>query len=117
MSDVFKSKLAEGGFSSNVPTRALTETPSTISPASPNQAAKVPPRLLSDQLINIFFQEWAPLYPVVHRPTVLKTYEQYLSNLESFQANSHEMAQLNLIFGIAGLASRVSMMNGPFGRG
>lgn len=109
--DSFRSKLAEGGLSANVSTQALTESPSTISPTHHNQPVKVPPRLTSDQLINIFFQEWAPLYPVVHRPTVLKAYEQYLSNLESFQGNTHEMAQLNLIFGIAGLGSKVRMTN------
>ncbi|RJE19800.1 transcriptional activator protein acu-15 [Aspergillus sclerotialis] len=108
--DVFKSKLAEGGLSTNVPTQALTQPPPTVSLARPNQPVKVPPRLVSDQLINIFFQEWAPLYPVVHRPTVLKAYEQFLSNLESFQGNAHDMAQLNLIFGIAGLASKVGIM-------
>ncbi|KMU77189.1 acetate regulatory DNA binding protein FacB [Coccidioides immitis RMSCC 3703] len=31
---------------------------------------KMPPRLVSDQLLYIFFQEWAPLYPVVHRPDI-----------------------------------------------
>lgn len=90
-----------------MPTRALTESPPPISCTRPEQAAKVPPRLVSDQLINIFFQEWAPLYPVVHRPTALKAYELYLSNLESFKENTHEMTQLNLIFGIAGLTSKV----------
>ena len=93
-----------------MPTQALTQPPPTIALARPNQAVKVPPRLVSDQLINIFFQEWAPLYPVVHRPTVLKAYEQFVSNLESFQGNAHDMAQLNLIFGIAGLASKVRFM-------
>jgi hypothetical protein len=90
-----------------VPTEALTESPPAIPSTHPNEAVKVPPRLVSDQLINIFFQEWAPLYPVVHRPTVLKAYEQYLSNLDSFKSNTHDMTQLNLIFGIAGLASKV----------
>ena len=88
-------------------TQALTESPSPIPCSGPDQTLKVPPRLVSDQLINIFFQEWAPLYPVVHRPTALKAYEQYVSNLESFKKNTHEMTQLNLIFGIAGLASKV----------
>ena len=75
---------------------------------SPNQVVKTPPRLVSDQLINIFFQEWAPLYPVVHRPTILKAYEQYLSNTDSLKDDVHAMAQLNLIFGIAALSSNVS---------
>jgi hypothetical protein len=73
---------------------------------------KTPPRLVSDQLINIFFQEWAPLYPVVHRPTILKAYEQYLNNAGSLKNDVHVMAQLNLIFGIAALPSNVSA-HGP----
>jgi len=72
-----------------------------------DQPVKTPPRLVSDQLINIFFQEWAPLYPVVHRPTILKAYDHYLTNQESFMTNKHAVAQLNLIFGIAALSSTV----------
>jgi hypothetical protein len=63
---------------------------------------------LSDQLINIFFQEWAPLYPVVHRPTILKAYEQYLNKPDSLKQDLPGLAQLNLIFGIANLSSNVS---------
>lgn len=59
-------------------------------------------------MINIFFQEWAPLYPVVHRPTILKAYEQYLST-DSLQGGKHDLAQLNLIFGTAALTSGVSI--------
>lgn len=62
---------------------------------------------MSDQLINIFFQEWAPLYPVVHRPTILKAYEQYLNSPDSLKHNLPVLAQLNLIFGVAALSSNV----------
>lgn len=79
-----------------------------VSRGSSNQAVKTPPRLVSDQLINIFFQEWAPLYPVVHRPTILKAYEQYLNNSDSLKDDVHTMAQLNLIFGVAALSANVS---------
>lgn len=84
---------------------ALTTLPPSVSQGAFNQPLKTPPRLVSDQLINIFFQEWAPLYPVVHRPTILKVYEQYISNPETLQRNDHVMAQLSLIFGIAALSS------------
>jgi hypothetical protein len=103
---VFTDKLVSQGKSvTKIPTGALTALPTSVSRGAPNQAVKTPPRLVSDQLINIFFQEWAPLYPVVHRPTILKAYEQYLNNAESLQRNAHVMAQLNLIFGIAALSS------------
>ncbi|KAJ5588406.1 hypothetical protein N7537_011084 [Penicillium hordei] len=104
--DVFTNKLvSEGKSATKVPTGALTALPTLVVQGVPNQPVKTPPRLVSDQLINIFFQEWAPLYPVVHRPTILKAYEQYLNNYETLQRNPHVMAQLNLIFGIAALSS------------
>ncbi|KAF7597555.1 hypothetical protein BBP40_000033 [Aspergillus hancockii] len=105
-SDVFKDRLMDQGrLPPNVSTKALTASPPAISTSRTDQVIKTAPRLVSDQLINIFFQEWAPLYPVVHRPTILKAYEQYLSNTETLQGSKHNMTQLNLIFGIAALAS------------
>jgi hypothetical protein len=79
-----------------------------------DQALKTAPRLVSDQLINIFFQEWAPLYPIVHRPTILKAYEQYIANSESFQGNKHDVAQLNLIFAVAALSATVGFQRVVF---
>ncbi|KAJ5181758.1 hypothetical protein N7449_011905 [Penicillium cf. viridicatum] len=104
--DVFTNKLvSEGKLVTKVPTGALTALSTSVVRGVRNQPVKTPPRLVSDQLINIFFQEWAPLYPVVHRPTILKAYEQYLNNPETLQRNPHVMAQLNLIFGVAALSS------------
>ncbi|KAL6235964.1 hypothetical protein BDW75DRAFT_126286 [Aspergillus navahoensis] len=103
---VFTNKLADQGrLAPETSTKALTSSPAPITPSRLDQALKTAPRLVSDQLINIFFQEWAPLYPVVHRPTILKAYEQYLSNSESLRGNKHEMAQLNLIFAVAALGA------------
>lgn len=62
--------------------------------------------MVSDQMINIFFQEWAPLFPVLHRPTVLKVYADYVNEPEGVKDN-HSLAQLNLIFGIAALSAEV----------
>ncbi|PLB43484.1 acetate regulatory DNA binding protein facB [Aspergillus steynii IBT 23096] len=105
-SDTFTNRLMDQGrLPSTVSTRALKASPSPISHSRVDREIKTAPRLVSDQLINIFFQEWAPLYPVVHRPTILKAYEQYLSNTETLLGNKHDMTQLNLIFGIAALAS------------
>ncbi|KAJ5314376.1 uncharacterized protein N7443_001260 [Penicillium atrosanguineum] len=103
---VFTDKLVSQGKSvSRIPTKVLTKLSAPVARGSPNQVVKTPPRLVSDQLINIFFQEWAPLYPVVHRPTILKAYEQFLNNTDSLKNDVHAMAQLNLIFGIAALSS------------
>ncbi|KAJ9268749.1 transcriptional regulator family: Fungal Specific TF [Paecilomyces variotii] len=105
--DVFTSKLEENGQSaSSFSTQELTSSPPMISYPVLDQTIKTPPRLVSDQLINIFFQEWAPLYPVVHRPTILKTYDHYLTDADSLSSNKYAAAQLNLIFGIAALSAR-----------
>jgi hypothetical protein len=61
---------------------------------------------VSDQMINIFFQEWAPLFPVLHRPTFLSLYEQYVAGPETID-DKKAIAQLNLVFGIAALSSDV----------
>lgn len=107
--DAFTGKLMDQGkFSPDVSTRSLTQSTQPISYNRGDQTIQTPPRIVSDQLINIYFQEWAPLYPVVHRPTVLKAYEQYLA--DSLQGSPHDLAQLNLIFGIAALASTVSFL-------
>ncbi|GES59269.1 C6 transcription factor FacB/Cat8 [Aspergillus terreus] len=105
-SDTFTNKLMEQGrLPSDLSTQALTACPRPIPHSRVDQAIKTAPRLVTDQLINIFFQEWAPLYPVVHRPTILKAYEQYVTSAESLQGSKLDMTQLNLIFGIAALAS------------
>lgn len=57
-------------------------------------------------MINIFFQEWAPLFPVLHRPTFLALYERYVSSPEDLH-DKKSIAKLNLCFGIAALSSDV----------
>ncbi|KAE8373268.1 fungal-specific transcription factor domain-containing protein [Aspergillus bertholletiae] len=113
-SGVFTNRLVDQGrLPPNISTKALTTSPAPISTSRTDQVVKTAPRLVSDQLINIFFQEWAPLYPVVHRPTILKAYEQYLSSTETSHGSKHDMAQLNLIFGIAALASTTRTNQDP----
>ncbi|KAJ6120770.1 hypothetical protein N7523_005050 [Penicillium sp. IBT 18751x] len=103
---IFTDRLVSQGKSvSPIPIKTLTRLSAPVARGSPQQVMKTPPRLVSDQLINIFFQEWAPLYPVVHRPTILKAYEQFLNNTDSLKKDVHAMAQLNMIFGIAALSS------------
>ena len=65
-----------------------------------------PPRMFSDRCVNIFFQEWAPLFPVLHRPTFLHLYEEYVSNPEDV-TDAHKLAQLHLVFSIAGISSNI----------
>ncbi|KAK5124622.1 hypothetical protein LTR85_001335 [Meristemomyces frigidus] len=108
--EAFKHKVQESGRStSDINTdlllassiRKTCDSPST--PAPP-VIWKAPPRLLSDQLINIYFQEWAPLFPVLHRPTFLALYEKYVADADAV-TDKTAIAQLNLVFGISALST------------
>lgn len=59
-------------------------------------------------MINIFFQEWAPIFPILHRPTLLSLYEQFVGSPESLN-DQKSIAMLNLVFGIAALSSDVNI--------
>lgn len=72
-----------------------------------HEISKAPPRLVSDQMVNIFCQEWAPLFPVLHRPTFLNLYDKYMKNPEEVE-DHHSIAQLNLVFGISALSAEVN---------
>lgn len=109
--EAFKHRVQESGRStSDVDTGALLSHShrrgSDVGISTPKSpvTSKAPPRLVSDQLINIFFQEWAPLFPVLHRPTFLTLYERFCSDFDSV-TDKAEIAQLNLVFGIAALSS------------
>lgn len=65
---------------------------------------RIPPRLFSDRCVNVYFQEWAPLFPVLHKPTFLHIYEEFIADPEKVKSN-HKLAQLFLVFNIAGLSS------------
>ncbi|KAI2473200.1 fungal-specific transcription factor domain-containing protein [Annulohypoxylon bovei var. microspora] len=69
-----------------------------------SQSTRVPPRLFSDRCVNIYFQEWAPLFPVLHKPTFLRLYEEFVADSEKVK-NNHKLAQLHLVFSIAALSS------------
>jgi len=58
-------------------------------------------------MVNIFFQEWAPLFPILHRPTFLSLYAEYTADPESV-TDKAQLAQLNLVFGLAAVAHGVS---------
>lgn len=69
-------------------------------------ASLAPPRLFTDRMVNIFFQEWAPLFPVLHKPTFLRLYEEFGENPEQM-TDKHKLAQLYLVFGLAALSTEV----------
>ena len=107
--DAFKNRLQESGKScSSFNTQAFfTPTPATALIPRSTVTSKGPPRLVSDQMVNIFFQEWAPLFPILHRPTFLTLYADYVANAADFK-DRQSLAQLHLVFGIAALSAEVT---------
>lgn len=105
--EAFDQKVQEAGqhttgFSTSNLQKSLQPSRQTL-----NAGPKIPPRILTDQYINIFFQEWQPLFPILHRPSFLRIYEQYLANPEAgnWQSNKQALAQLFLIFEISALSN------------
>lgn len=106
--EAFKQKVQEKGRSTaDINTaRLLERTLNKVDPSDDTEVSvtwKAPPRLVSDQLINVYFQEWAPLFPILHRPTFLGLYEKYVADFDQV-TDKAEIAQLNLVFGIAELS-------------
>ncbi|KAB2577295.1 hypothetical protein BFW01_g8565 [Lasiodiplodia theobromae] len=104
--DSFYRRVQETGRSlPSIRPEAFLETDSKPQPTRDTSSVsfKAPPRLVSDQLINIFFQEWAPLFPVLHRPAFLALYDEFVNSSEPL-SDKKALAQLNLVFGIAALA-------------
>ncbi|KAL5604918.1 hypothetical protein BROUX41_001752 [Berkeleyomyces rouxiae] len=76
---------------------------SEVTPGPLNSNA-VPPRLFTDKCVNVFFQEWAPLFPVLHKPDFLRTYDEFMTDQAKVKS-PHKLAQLYLVFAIAALSS------------
>ncbi|KAH7011809.1 fungal-specific transcription factor domain-containing protein [Ilyonectria destructans] len=76
----------------------------SLGPKSSDHSMRIPPRLFSDRCVNVYFQEWAPLFPILHKPTFLHIYEEFVADPEKVKSN-HKLAQLYLVFNIAGLSS------------
>lgn len=110
--DSFYRRVQETGRSlPSIRPETFLETETKPSPPNRDLSTvswKAPPRLVSDQMINIFFQEWAPLFPVLHRPAFLTLYEEFVNSSEPL-SDRKALAQLNLVFGIAALANDVSL--------
>jgi hypothetical protein len=103
--DVFKRKLKETGKSEvdlDPDVFFNTRPCQPLAALDSNNAPTAPPRLLTDRCVNVYFQEWAPLFPVLHKPTFLRTYEDFVADPEKVK-DKHQITQLYLVFSIAGL--------------
>jgi hypothetical protein len=68
--------------------------------------SKPPALMLSDRLVNTFFQEFAPIFPILHRPSFLAVYNEYISN--GTVSDKKALAQLYFAFAIASISKHVS---------
>lgn len=68
---------------------------------------RLPPRLFSDRCVNIYFQEWAPLFPILHKPSFLRIYEDWVAEPDKVKSHS-KLAQLYLVFSVAALSTENS---------
>lgn len=68
-------------------------------------AIKPPSRLLADHLVVTYFQEYHSLFPVIHQPTFIRSYERLIKSVESGKPGAglpkHTIAQLFLVFAIS----------------
>jgi len=108
VTDTFLSKAKETG--KTVPdvdaNTLITFNPSGCDNTSTAHSRR-PPRLVSDKLVNVFFQEINPLFPILRRPSFLEIYSDFVSGSDNIE-NHQAVAQLNLVFSIAATASGVS---------
>ncbi|KAK0107352.1 hypothetical protein ONS95_004045 [Cadophora gregata] len=108
--DAFKRRIQESGKSLvGLNTDAFLNIQGDSTPVSQSSGSRTPnapPRMFSDRCVNVFFQEWAPLFPVLHKPTFLRLYEEYMTNPEDV-TDPHKLAQLHLVFSIAGISSDI----------
>jgi hypothetical protein len=107
VTEAFKRKLQESGKACgdfNPEAFLHTQSCQPLAPEGPDQLLRAPPRLLTDRCVNVYFQEWAPLFPVLHKPTFLQVYEDFVADPEKVK-DQHKIAQLYLVFSIAGISS------------
>ncbi|PBP17823.1 fungal-specific transcription factor domain-containing protein [Diplocarpon rosae] len=106
--DALKRRIQQSGQSlAGFHSEDLLNIQSQVSPVPQVPGSKTlnaPPRMFSDRCVNVFFQEWAPLFPVLHKTTFLRLYEEYMLNPDIVM-EPHKLAQLHLVFGIAGISS------------
>jgi hypothetical protein len=108
LKDAFKRKIQETGKScSTFNTEAFlnVQLGSTADDANqPSRMDCIPPRIFSDKCVQVFWQEWAPLFPVLNKSNFLRLYEEYILDPEKMTDN-HKLAQLHLVFCISALSS------------
>ncbi|PHH80148.1 hypothetical protein CDD80_2686 [Ophiocordyceps camponoti-rufipedis] len=70
----------------------------------PGQCPLTPPGLLTERYVEIFLRQWAPLFPILNRDTLLRAYNGFVAQPDGVGC-SYRVAQLYLVFAIAQLSS------------
>ncbi|KAF4595110.1 putative transcription activator protein acu-15 [Ophiocordyceps camponoti-floridani] len=70
----------------------------------PDQCPPTPPGLLTERYVQVFLRQWAPLFPVLKRDTLLRAYNEFVTQPDGVGC-SYRVAQLHLVFAIAQLSS------------
>ncbi|KAK6530146.1 hypothetical protein TWF694_003514 [Orbilia ellipsospora] len=107
--DIFKSRMKQTSpcdieFSGNTFFTRKERIVKIFPNRSAAHAVKPPPRMISDLLVTAFFQEYHPLFPILHRPKFLSIYENLINceqDSPEYPREYHEIAQLFLVFSIA----------------
>ncbi|KAI5793106.1 fungal-specific transcription factor domain-containing protein [Geopyxis carbonaria] len=104
--DLLKQRLKDSGKIVDFATDKFFQwQPAASSPNTELQPGviKPPPRLLSDHLLVSYFQEYHQLFPVLHRPTFLSSYEKLVAadGRAVASLSNHDIAKLFLVFAIS----------------
>ena len=76
----------------------------SLTPNSPKVGHRIPSCLASDHYVNLYFREWAPLFPVLDEASFFSVYADFVADFERVQ-DMHQIAHLYLVFSIANLSS------------
>lgn len=106
MLDLLKQRMKDSGKIIDFATDMFFQWQPVAGPANTELqpgAIKPPPRLLSDHLLVSYFQEYHQLFPVLHRPTFLSSYEKLVAvdGRATASLSDHDIVKLFLVFAIS----------------
>ncbi|KAI5284183.1 hypothetical protein KEM54_001541, partial [Ascosphaera aggregata] len=109
----FQAKIAAVHQGScNISVEALLAQDWALQPPSllePSNDAMLIAKSVSDELVRTWFVEWAPFFPILHRPTSENAYEAYCRNTTAFTPQDllYIKTHLSLIYAIITIVSKI----------
>ncbi|KAK7205630.1 fungal-specific transcription factor domain-containing protein [Myxozyma melibiosi] len=96
-----ESSTCLGHMSSLFKTIDLSSTlPRYVSDSTSPVVPSLPPRVLADQLVDSFFRDWHPLFPILHIPTFRSDFQRLYSS-STLLGKEEFLVQLYLVFAIS----------------